>query len=235
MDTDWQELEEVRKKCVEFDGELNTFYQSLKEIKEIRDSVRDLPKKLKQNEEEIENQKREIELMMTSASDLMINFEEQAKGFFYDLEKKTENLTGDVKSNISELKNIFEINSLKLNNEQKERIEQITLEYEQIKIFFENIKSVIDSHEQSINTLNDNYANALEVIQRSEQSFKEIQKIVSELIKRPNEPDSRIKAVEAELKELFFARLEKQKNIIMWMLAAFTISIIFIFFYVKWH
>ena len=96
-----------------------------------------------------------------------ITFEEQAKGFFYELEKKTENLTGDVKSNISELKNIFEINSLKLNNEQKEKIEQITLTYEQIKIFFKNIKSVIDSHEQSINTLNDNYAKALDMIQRS--------------------------------------------------------------------
>ena len=235
MDTDWQELEEVRKKCAEFDGELDTFYQSLKEIKEIRDSVRGLPEKLKQNEEEIEKQKREIELLMTSTSDLLINFEEQAKGVFYDLEKKTENLAGDAKSNISELKSIFEINSLKLNNEQKERIEQIALEYEQIKIFFKNIKSVIDSHEQSINTLNDNYTNALEMVQRSEQSFKEIQKTVSELIKRPYEPDNRIKAVEAQLKELFFTGLEKQKNIIMWMMAAVAISIIFIFVYVMRH
>ncbi|MBI5099269.1 MAG: hypothetical protein HZB30_08525 [Nitrospirae bacterium] len=235
MDTDWQELEDVRKKCVEFDGELDTFYQSLREIKEIRDSVRDLPEKLKQNEEEIEKHKREIECMMTSAGDLLINFEEQAKGLFYDLEKKTENLAGDVRSNISELKNIFEIDSQKLHNEQKERIEQITLTYEQIKIFFKNIKSVIDSHEQSINTLNDNYANSLEMIQRSEQSFKEIQKTVSELIKRPDEPDNRIKAVEAQLKELFFTKLERQKNIILWMLAAVIISVVFIVFYVMWH
>jgi chromosome segregation ATPase len=236
MDTDWQELEDVRKKCIELDSELDTFFQSLKEISEIRDSVRYLPEKLRQNEEEIENRKREIESMMSSTSDLLINFEEQAKGLFYDLEKKTENLAGDVKSDLSELKNIYELNSLKLHNEQKESIEQITAAYEQIKEFFNNIKSVIDHHEQSINTLNDNYTGISKMIRSSEMSIREIRITITELIKRPSEPDNRIKAVEAQLKELFFTKLEKQKNIIMWMLAAFTISIIFIVFHMMyWH
>jgi len=236
MDTDWQELEDVRKKFEVLESELNAFFQSVKEIKEIRDSIGDLPDIIRQNKEDIENQKKDIEGLMTSTSNLLITFDEQAKGLFFDLERKTENLAGNVKASISELKNVFELNSSKLQNEQKDRIEQITGAYEKIKSFFGDIKSLVDSHEQSIIILNDNYAGILKMIQRSEQSLKEIKYNISVLQKKPYEAEDKVKAVEERLKALFFTKLERQKKVIMAILITFIISIIFIVSYlIYWH
>jgi chromosome segregation ATPase len=236
MDTDWQELEDVRKKFEVLDNELNAFFQSVKEIKEIRDSIGNLPDIIRQNGEAIEIQKKEIEDLRTSINNLLITFDEQAKGLFYDLERKTENLEGNVKASISELKDVFESNSSKLQNEQKDRIEQIAGAYEKIKSFFEQIKSIVDSHEQSINILNDNYASIQKLIQRAELSLKEIRYNISALQKRPHEVEDKVKAVEERLKAEFFTKLDKQKKVIMSMLIAFIISIISIVVYLTyWH
>lgn len=234
MDTKWQDIEEVRKKCVELDSELDTFFKSLKEIKEIRDLVGALPDKLRQDQDEIESRKTEVEHLKSSVSSLLITFEEQAKGLLFDLQKKTEDLAGDVRSSMSEFKNVFESSASSLNNAQRERLEQITGAYQDIRKFFENIKSVIDSHKHSIITLNDNYANLLMMLERTELSIKGIQNNIFSLQKRPNEADAKIKVMEERLKEQFFTKLEQQKSIILWMLTAFIISVIFIVFYVMY-
>lgn len=139
MDTEWQDIEEVRGKCVDLDSELDAFFQSLKETKEIRK-------------------------------------------------------------------------------------------------FIENIKGVIDSHEHSIIILNDNYANLLMTLERTELSIKGIQNNAFLSQKKPNEFDAKIKVMEERLKEQFFTKLDQQKKVILWMLTAFIFSIIVIVFYMMyWH
>jgi len=231
MNADWQELENVRKKCAELDSELSTFFKSLKEIKDIRDSVSELPEKLKQTETEMENQKKEIENLMSSTSNLLITFEEQAKGLFFDLEKKTENLAGEVKTSISDLKNIFELNNTRVNSEQKEKLQQIAGAYEQIRSSFEDMGKMVDSHEQSINALKDNHAGILKMFEKVEPALKEIQHSVTELQKRPDEIENKLKAMEAQLREAFFTKLERQKHIILAMLIVLLASIVFFIFY----
>lgn len=231
MNTDRQELEDVRKKCVELDHELNTFFQALKEIKEIRDVVGNLPDKLRQNEEEMEHQKVEIEALMSSVSNLLIAFEEQSKGLFFDMEKKTELLVSNTKSSISELKNVFELNSEKLHEAQKERLEQVTTIYEQIQNSFGGIKDIINSHEQSIDMLKSNYMEILKMTERVEASFHELQKYISVLQKRPYDIQGRVNAMEERLRAEFFAKLESQKKVILAMLAVLVISVIVFIFY----
>ncbi|MBI5057910.1 MAG: hypothetical protein HZB61_14960 [Nitrospirae bacterium] len=231
MNADWKELENVRKKCEELDSELSTFFKSLKEIRDIRDSVSELPEKLKQTETEMENQKKEIENLMSSTSNLLITFEEQAKGLFFDLEKKTENLAGEVKTSISDLKNIFELNNTRVNNEQKEKLQQIAGAYEHIRSSFEDMGKVVDSHGQSLNALKDNHAGILQMFEKVEPALKEIQRSVTELQKRPDEVENKLKAMENQLREIFFTKLEKQKHIILAMLVALLASIIFFIFY----
>ncbi len=231
MNTDRQELEGVRKKCVELDHELNTFFQALKEIKEIRDTVGYLPDKLRQNEEDIEHQKVEIEALMSSVSNLLIAFEEQSKGLFFDMEKKTELLVSNTKSSISELKNVFESNSEKLHEQQKERLEQVTTIYEQIQKSFGGIKDIINSHEQSIDMLKSNYMEILKMTERVEASFHELQKYISVLQKRPYDIQGRVNAMEERLRAEFFTKLERQKKVIWAILAVLVISIIVFMFY----
>ena len=106
----------------------------------------------------------------------------------------------------------------------------------EIRKFIENIKRVIDSHEHSIITLNDNYASILMMLERAELSIKGIQNNAFLSRKKPNEFDAKIKVMEERLKQQFFTKLEQQKRIILWMLTAFIISIVFIVSYVMyWH
>jgi len=228
MEKEWQDIEDVRKKCEELNSELDTFLQSLKEIKEIRDFVGDLPDKLRQDQKEIESRKMEVEHLKTSMSSLLITFEEQAKGLLFDMHEKTEKLAGDVRSSMSEFKDVFESSSSSLNSMQRERLEQITGAYQEIRDFFENIKSVIDSHEHSIHKLNDSHAALLMMLERTELSIKGIQNNAFLSQRRPAESDAKIKAAEERLKKLFSSQLEPQKKIIMWILAGFIVNIIVI-------
>jgi len=236
MEKEWQDIGEVRKKCEELNNELDTFLQSLKEIKEIRDFVGDLPDKLRQDQEEIESRKIEVEHLKSSMSSLLITFEEQAKGLLFDVHEKTEKLAGDVRSSMTEFKDVFESSSSSLNSAQKERLEQITGAYQEIRDFFENIKSVIDSHEHSITKMNDNYAALLMMLERTELSIKGIQNNAFLSQRRPAESDAKIRAAEERLKKLFFSQLEQQKKLTRWLLAGFIINIIVIIsFLLFWH
>ncbi|MBI5408667.1 MAG: hypothetical protein HZA14_04815 [Nitrospirae bacterium] len=233
MNTDWQELENVRKRCEALDHELNTFFQSIKEMKEIRDSVSMLPDKLKQSEEELENQKKEIERLMSFTGNLLITFEEQAKGLFFDLEKKTETLAGDVRSGISDLKNVFEMNSMRLSDEQKEKLEQIAKAFDHMKTYYEEMKKALESHEQAINSLKNSHVELLKMFESVEPSLKNIHKTISDLQRRPSDVENKLRAVEEQLRELFFKKLERQKHVILAMLIVLLVSVIFFVFYPK--
>jgi hypothetical protein len=66
-------------------------------------------------------------------------------------------------------------------------------ETKEIRKLFENIKGVVDSHEHSIITMNDNYASLLMTLERTELSIKGIQNNAFLSRKKPNEFDAKIK------------------------------------------
>lgn len=233
MNSNLQELENFRKKCVALDNELNSFYHSIQEIKSLRDTVAELPDRLKDNEEEIEHQKARMENMLSSTSHLLITFEEQAKGLFFDLEKKTDKLIADVKTSVSELRNVFESNNSRLQEEQKNKLEKVATAYEQTALSFESVKNKITLHEQSIAALQNNYAELLKILERSELSFKEIRKSLSDIQRKPYDAELRVKAVEDKLRNMFMTKLERQRNVIMAMVFILVAGIVFLVFYLR--
>jgi len=233
MNSNLQELENFRKKCVALDSELNSFYHSIQEIKSIRDTVAELPDRLKDNEEEIEHQKERMENMLSSTSHFLITFEEQAKGLFYDLEKKTDKLIADVKTSVSELRNVFESNNARLQEEQKNKLEKVATAYEQTALSFESVKNKITLHEQSIAALQNNYSELLKILERSELSFKEIRKSLSDIQRKPYDAELRMKAVEDKLRNMFLTKLERQRNVIMAMVFILVAGIVFLVFYLR--
>ncbi len=233
MNSNLQELENFRKKCVALDNELNSFYHSIQEIKSLRDTVAELPDRLKENEEEIEHQKARMENMLSSTSHLLITFEEQAKGLFFDLEKKTDKLIADVKTSVSELRNVFESNNSRLQEEQKNKLEKVATAYEQTALSFESVKNKITLHEQSIAALQNNYAELLKILERSELSFKEIRKSLSDIQRKPYDAELRVKAVEDKLRNMFMTKLERQRNVIMAMVFILVAGIVFLVFYLR--
>jgi chromosome segregation ATPase len=218
---------------VDLDGELSAFLHSIQEIKSIRDSVGQLPDKLKENEAEIERQKVKIENMLSSTSNLLITFEEQAKGLFFDLEKKTDKLVVDVKTSTSELRDIFESNSARLREEQKEKLEKVVTAYEQTALSIESVKNKITLHEQSITALQNNYAELMKIFERSELSFRVVTKSLSDLQNKPYDAELKVKAIEDKLKNMFLTKLERQRNVILAMLFILTAGIIFLVFYLR--
>ncbi len=233
MNSNLQELENFRKKCVALDNELNSFYHSIQEIKSLRDTVAELPDRLKDNEEEIEHQKERMENMLSSTSHFLITFEEQAKGLFFDLEKKTDKLIADVKTSVSELRNVFESNNSRLQEEQKNKLEKVATAYEQTALSFESVKNKITLHEQSIAALQNNYAELLKILERSELSFKEIRKSLSDIQRKPYDAELRVKAVEDKLRNMFMTKLERQRNVIMAMVFILVAGIVFLVFYLR--
>jgi len=233
MNSNLQELENFRKKCVALDSELNSFYHSIQEIKSIRDTVAELPDRLKDNEEEIEHQKERMENMLSSTSHFLITFEEQAKGLFFDLEKKTDKLIADVKTSVSELRNVFESNNARLQEEQKNKLEKVATAYEQTALSFESVKNKITLHEQSIAALQNNYSELLKILERSELSFKEIRKSLSDIQRKPYDAELRMKAVEDKLRNMFLTKLERQRNVIMAMVFILVAGIVFLVFYLR--
>ncbi|RJQ47196.1 MAG: hypothetical protein C4538_05545 [Nitrospiraceae bacterium] len=233
MSKDWHETDSVRKKCEELDNELDVFFQSIKELKSIRDSMAEMPDRLKQNETDIVSKKREIEDMLSSTSNLLISFEEQAKGLFFDLEKKTDALTGNVKTSISDLRKLFESNSARLHQEHREKLDEIARTYEQVLSSHESLKKMISAHEQTIAVLQDNDSHIMKLTEKHEQFFREIRQSLTELHKRPLDADSKIKALETKLRESFFVNLDRQKKTILTMMAVLIAGIIFVIFYLS--
>jgi chromosome segregation ATPase len=223
-------LESVKRKFETLDSELNVFLKSIREIKEIRDSVEELPERLKQNKQEIENQKKDLERLMTSTNNLLMTFEEQSKGIIFDLEKKTEALTNEVKSSLSQISNLFKHENIRLPDVNKEALEELSKRVKEIKIAYDSLKEVVESHEQTINLLKDNYMTLSKVFERIEPSIVEMKRNISELQERPHEVESNMKELEKRLKDIFFENLDRQKKVILFTLSLLIGGIIFYLF-----
>ncbi len=113
MNKNLHDIESVCKSLEILNDELDTFFQSIKEIKEIRDTVGALPERLKQYEVEIENQIEKFNQIKT----------------FYEPIKNLETSLEEIKEPISIL--------------QKERIavdKKIFRMEKELKVFFKKLK-----------------------------------------------------------------------------------------------
>ncbi len=199
------DIDGVRKKFEDIDGDLNNFIQSIREIKEIRDSVESLPERLKEGEAEFESRTQDLDRMMVSTNNLLMNFEEQAKGIIFDLEKKTDNLTNEAKMSIAELGNIFNQGNDHLKNEYSKQSEGVLKKYNDLKQSLEILKNVVGDQQQSVITLKNDYSAVTAFFDKMEKSITDIRKSIAELQKRPVDSELVTKVKEKKMME----RLEK--------------------------
>jgi len=193
------ELETISNKIKGLDNELDTFIEVVREIKEISNTVGTLPEDLKQNIAEIEAWKKEIEILVSSSKDMLITFEEQARGVIFDLEKKTDILTAEAKLQISEIKNTARNISNELLDLHKEKIKEIDDKYKELSNSLKTIIKAVDSQESSIDDL-----------KKSHLAIAEKTKTINEKKVTQQKIENRIKKVEEEL----FMTLARQKNVI---------------------
>ena len=221
------EIESVRKKFEDIDSDLNNFIQSIREIKEIRESVGSLPDRLKQSEQELENQRKDLDRMMSSSNNLLMTFEEQAKGIIFDLEKKTGELTTEVKSSISQIGNIFNENNGALKDHNSQESKELMKKINDLKQSFEIIKNVVGDQQQTVNVLKSDYMAVSGIFDKLEPSLVEMKKSISELQSRQPSPDGAIMEVEKRLMKVMIEKESKQKLLTI---SAFIV-LLTIFFY----
>ena len=205
------EIESVRKKFEDIDSDLNNFIQSIREIKEIRESVGSLPDRLKQSEQELENQRKDLDRMMSSSNNLLMTFEEQAKGIIFDLEKKTGELTTEVKSSISQIGNIFNENNGALKDHNSQESRELMKKINDLKQSFEIIKNVVGDQQQTVNVIKSDYMAVSGIFDKLEPSLVEMKKSISELQSRQPGPDGAIMEMEKRLMEVMIEKESKQK------------------------
>jgi hypothetical protein len=113
---------------------IDNFIQVISEVKETKGSVGDLQERLINHEGEIENKKKELDNLMSLTNNLVINIEEQMKGFMFDLEKKADALNMDMKKTLHD----FKKQPHEVNNKLKrmeERVELLNEKYSRQKKF----------------------------------------------------------------------------------------------------
>ncbi len=211
MNEETYELEIVRKKFEDLDNDLDNFTRSIREIKDIRDSVETLPEQLRQGEEAIGNQKKELDTLLASTNNLLMSFEEQAKGILFDLEKKTDNLSEEAKTSIARINNIFQQSTDQLKETCSEQEEKIFGKYKELHQSLEVLKSVVGVQQQSINTISDKYTEINGVLSSLGQSREEMKKSISRLENRPESSARAAGEVTKELKELIYEKNAKQQ------------------------
>lgn len=155
MDKKMDDIKYLSQKLEDLDNELNTFFQSVKEIKEIRDTVASLPENLKKREIEITHQKQELEQLMFSTNNLLMSFEEKTKGLFFDLEQKANILMNDVRLNVSQLKALFQFANTKLKNEQIKNLEHLSEEHKRLETYRETTEKLELTFEENKKYLNE--------------------------------------------------------------------------------
>jgi chromosome segregation ATPase len=205
------EIESVRKKFEEIDSDLNNFIQSIREIKEIRDSVGSMPDRLKQSENELENQRKDLDRMMKSSNNLLMTFEEQAKGIIFDLEKKTGVLTEEVRSSISQIGSILKENNGALENRNSEDAVELMKNYDELNQSFEILKNVVGDQQQTVNALKNDYTAVCDIFDKLEPSLLEMKKSISELQGRPSGSEEAVKDMEKRLMEVINNKASGQK------------------------
>lgn len=206
------DIETVTIKFEDLDNELNIFLEAINEIKEIRDTVGTLPEKLLQSEKDIEKQKHELHELKSSANNVLISVGEQARGVIFDLEKKTEDLTSEVKSGITRINNLFQEGNSRLEDRYKEETDNVLIKYKELEKALESKKDMMDSHEKSINTLKNNYIVVSSIFAKLELSLLDLKKKISELQKKPFEVSKKIKELENRLDNLTAKKNSDQKS-----------------------
>jgi chromosome segregation ATPase len=204
------DFESTKKKLEKLDSEINTFLQTMEEVKEIRNTIETLPEQIKHNEIQIENQKKEFEVLISSTNNFLIDFEEKANGVFYDLDRGINDLKSEFKSRLSDFSNDG------TKDELKEKLDQISNEYKRMQTFYEiakNIEPTLKSLKEHVSVLKDD-------------QFK-FSNVISDIQKSRFEINNKISVIEEELKALFFEKLKKQNKIMLTIFAIFMISAIF--------
>jgi methyl-accepting chemotaxis protein len=134
MEHNENSLDTMQKKLKDLDSEIDNFIQVISEVKETKGSVGDLQERLINHEGEIENKKKELDNLMSLTNNLVINIEEQMKGFMFDLEKKADALNMDMKKTLHD----FKKQPHEVNNKLKrmeERVELLNEKYSRQKKF----------------------------------------------------------------------------------------------------
>ena len=97
------DIEALHKTIEGLDKELDTFIQAVREIKEIRKAAGTIPNDLARNKAEIEEWNKELEKLIASANDQLVNFEQRAREAISDLEKKSDAIADEAGAKISAL------------------------------------------------------------------------------------------------------------------------------------
>jgi len=211
------DIEIVNRKFENLDSELNTFLQSIREIKEIRENVGGLPDKLTQHEAEIEEKKIKLGQLEASISKLLKIFEEKSKGAIVDLEKKADDMAAEVKSALSRFDEISKQAGNQFQEKDRERLETVSKKHEELNIYCKSSKKIIDAHEQAIATLKNGYMTVSGMFEKLETSHNEMKNKLLALQRWPNQIETRTIEMEERLTALVDEKHSNQKAF-MWML-----------------
>ena len=234
MDSVLNDIESVRKKFEELDSELNTFLEAIKEMNEIKGSIAGLPEKIKKHEADLEDRNREIEKLIAATSDSVLGFEEKSKGLLFDLEKRTELLSSNVKPGSSEPGPSLDAAVTEFGDEQKAKLDHITNSYEQMQSIVENYRDLLDSHEEAIHVLKNRHDDIIKTLEKLNIAVVEMNITASDLPVRPLDIDDKLNAMEKKLREDFFTKLTSQKNTILAVLVLLIAWIISFFYFFKY-
>jgi len=204
------DIERVRQKFEDLDNDVDSFIQSIREIKEIRNSVGSLPERLKQSEETMESQRKDLDRMMSSTSNLLMTFEEQSKGIIFDLEKKTADLTGEVKTSISQIGNILNQSNDQLKDQYMKQSDDMLKKYKDLKQSLEILKNVVGDQQQTVNALKNEYTAGSKIFDTMEPSLAAMKKSIAALQARPQSSAVGMHDMEERLKELIQQKGAKQ-------------------------
>lgn len=216
------DVDDIKKRFDDLDSGLTSFMKSVKEIKEIRDAVGELPEKIKYSEEQIERQKIKLEQLMSSTKDVFISFEEKSKGVLFDIEKKTDALTDEVKSGISQIGKALKHGNHKLHNSQREGVEELSRKCEEMRSSLEDERKAVSRHEESIENIKTEYKETLQIMDRMEQSFEEVKKSVFIFQKKPSIFENKIHEIDEHLKSLN-KKISRQR-VVTWFLIILLIA-----------
>ena len=226
MSDDISHMDSVQKKLEQLDTELGEFSQVVSEVKEMRNSAADLHGRLKEHEDEIINQKMELEQLMSSTGNMMLSFEEKTRGVLFDLEKKTDDLMGEVKSGISLIGTLCEQGDNNLKDQQMENPGAISKKYQDIKVVCDTLKTMADEQDKKINKLENGYAAASSVYEKLGSSVADMKKTIYELQKKPYDIDNKIKKLEERLETSIDLKFSRQKTFIVTMMVALIVGVL---------
>jgi chromosome segregation ATPase len=205
-------LEGVQKKLELLDNEVNTFVHAVNEVRGMKDSVSELHETLMNRDSEVERQKKELELLLSSTNSLVSSIEEQTKNMKDEMDQKADEFINSIKSGISQIGSICEEGRGKLKNQHDENIQQLSVQFDELRALCTFLKTIVDTHDEKMNSLKTSYASASSFYEKVEASLGEMKRTVYEFQKRPYELENRMKKMEDRLELLIEERYGKQKN-----------------------